>query len=143
MCSSIARRAAAAILFCLWIGSTETSVAWAQATPAQKPAAPTAVPAAPPSAAAPDAAKRRAAPPSAPALSGVVNINTATAEELALLPGVGPAKARAILAYRQAQGPFKKVDDLANVKGIGDGNLARLRPFCTVEGKTTARPTGS
>ncbi|KPN72773.1 helix-hairpin-helix domain-containing protein, partial [Neisseria sp. 74A18] len=48
-----------------------------------------------------------------------VNINTATEEELKALPGIGPSKAAAIVAYRQHNGQFKSVDDLKNVKGIG------------------------
>src|SRR5262245_47739175 len=80
-----------------------------------------------------------AAPAVASATQGVVNINTATAEELELLPGVGPARARAILEYRKAQGEFKQVDDLRQVAGIGDRALEQLRPHCVLTGKTTAR----
>jgi competence protein ComEA len=69
-----------------------------------------------------------------------VNINTASAEQLALLPGIGPVKAGAILEYRKAHGPFLFVDDLARVPGIGPASLERLRPLCRTEGKTTARP---
>ena len=59
---------------------------------------------------------------------GVVNVNTASAEELSLLPGVGPARARAIVELRQQRGGFKRVEDLLEVKGIGDASLAKLRP---------------
>ena len=71
------------------------------------------------------------------ALSGVVNVNTASAEELSMLPGVGPARARAIVELRQQRGGFKRVEDLLEVKGIGDASLAKLRPFIALEGKTT------
>jgi competence protein ComEA len=71
------------------------------------------------------------------AASGVVNVNTASAEELSLLPGVGPARARAIVELRQQRGGFKRVEDLLDVKGIGDASLAKLRPFIALEGKTT------
>ncbi|UOO76238.1 helix-hairpin-helix domain-containing protein [Neisseria sp. Dent CA1/247] len=63
-----------------------------------------------------------------------VNINTATAEELKALPGIGPSKAAAIVEYRQHNGQFKSVDDLKNVKGIGEGILAKLRDEATVSG---------
>ena len=71
------------------------------------------------------------------ALSGVVNVNTASAEELSLLPGVGPARARSIVELREKRGGFKRVEDLLEVKGIGEAGLAKLRPFVALEGKTT------
>jgi competence protein ComEA len=72
-------------------------------------------------------------------LSGVVNINTASAEELQLLPGVGKARASAILALRQERGGFKTVDELGMVKGIGAPMVERLRPHLSLKGSTTAR----
>ena len=50
-----------------------------------------------------------------------VNINTATAQELQTLNGIGPAKATAIVEYRNTNGPFKSPEDIKNVRGIGDG----------------------
>ena len=76
-------------------------------------------------------------------LSGVVNVNVAGSEQLLLLPGVGPAKAQAILEYRKAKGPFKKVEDLLGVSGIGARALERMRPYVVLEGKTTAQPKES
>ncbi len=73
-------------------------------------------------------------------LEGVVNINTASAEQLEMLPGVGEVRARAILAERKGRGGFKSIDDLRAVKGVGDSLLERMRPYVTVTGKTTARP---
>lgn len=73
------------------------------------------------------------------ALAGVVNINTASAEELALLPGIGASRAAAVIAEREARGGFESVDDLLDVKGIGEASLARLRPHVAVKGETTAR----
>jgi len=73
-------------------------------------------------------------------ISGVVNVNAATAEELSLLPGVGPAKAQAIIRYRTEHGAFKRVEDLSQVKGIGDKQLEKIRPHVALEGKTTAQP---
>lgn len=66
----------------------------------------------------------------------IINLNTASAEELQLLPGVGEARARAILEAREAQGGFQRVDDLLAVKGIGPGNLERIRPHASTEGPT-------
>jgi competence protein ComEA len=80
----------------------------------------------------------------APALAakeveGVVNINTASPDELQLLPGIGPAKVQSILAYRQAH-PFRTVDELVRIKGIGRKMVKRLRVHLVVTGETTARP---
>ena len=71
-------------------------------------------------------------------LSGVININTATAEELQLLPGVGEARAKAVIELRKRNGGFKSVNELTQVKGIGETALERLRPYVRTEGKTTA-----
>ena len=68
---------------------------------------------------------------------GVINLNTATEDELVLLPGVGPSKAGAILAWRTKHGTFKKVDDLTRVKGFGRKTLTRLRQNLAVSGATT------
>lgn len=75
----------------------------------------------------------------APSLQGVLNLNTASQEELALLPGVGESRARAILTLRKQRGGFQKVDELVEVKGIGEAALAKLRPFVKTAGKTTLR----
>lgn len=72
-------------------------------------------------------------------LSGVVNVNTATAEQLTLLPGIGEARAREIVAARQARGGFKRVEDLLAIKGIGEASLAKLRPYVSLQGDTTLR----
>ncbi|MFQ5418049.1 MAG: ComEA family DNA-binding protein [Myxococcota bacterium] len=72
-------------------------------------------------------------------LTGVVNINTATLEQLQMLPGIGESRARAVVAIRKKTGGFKSVDELAQVKGIGPVALERLRPFVRMQGKTTAR----
>jgi comEA protein len=86
------------------------------------------------------AANEPAGRPGGAGIVGVVNVNSATAEELALLPGVGPAKAQAILEYRKEHGAFKRVEDLSEVKGIGDKALEKLRPHIALDGKTTAQP---
>jgi competence protein ComEA len=56
-----------------------------------------------------------------------VNINTASKDELTALNGIGPVKAAAIITYREENGPFKSVDDLKKVYGIGEKLVARLR----------------
>ncbi len=74
------------------------------------------------------------------AVEGAVNLNTAPPEILALLPGVGPAKAESILAYRKRH-PFRTVDELVRIKGIGRKMVRRLRAHLAVGGPTTATPT--
>jgi competence protein ComEA len=62
----------------------------------------------------------------------LVNLNTATLDQLESLPGIGPALAQRILDYREQHGPFRKVEDLLNVSGIGEKRLADLRSNVTV-----------
>jgi len=69
--------------------------------------------------------------------SGVVNINSADASQLTLLPRVGPKVAERIVAYRKDNGPFRKTSDLMQVKGIGAKTYELLAPHVTVDGKTT------
>ena len=71
-----------------------------------------------------------AASPSVPA--GPVDLNRATAAELDLLPGIGPATAQAIVDHREANGPFASVDDLEAVRGIGPAKLEAIRPLVAV-----------
>lgn len=74
-----------------------------------------------------------AAPPAeAPAEAGKININTATAAELERLPKIGPSIAQRIIAYRDANGPFARVEDLQKVKGIGPATFAALKDYVTV-----------
>jgi competence protein ComEA len=76
-----------------------------------------------------------AAPSGAPAAAaspGLVNLNTATAEDLDALPGVGPVLAERIVAWRDAHGPFASVDQLREVSGIGERKFADLRDRVTV-----------
>lgn len=62
-----------------------------------------------------------------------LNVNTATAEQLDALPGIGPVIAQAIIDYREANGPFLTVESLLNVKGIGKATLAKFRDLITVQ----------
>ena len=65
---------------------------------------------------------------------GAVNINTASKDELDKLKGIGPVKAQAIIDYRTKHGPFKTIDDLEKVPGIGPGTMKDIRADITVTG---------
>jgi competence protein ComEA len=71
-----------------------------------------------------------------------ININTATKDELVALPGIGPAKAQAIVDYRKAHGPFKTVEELKDVKGIGAKRFEKLKPDLAVTGPTSTKTVG-
>jgi competence protein ComEA len=75
-------------------------------------------------------ASRPAAPP-------MVNINTALAAQLEALPGVGPATAARIIEYREKNGPFKKLEELMNVRGMGEKTFLKLRPQLTLTAPKT------
>ena len=73
-----------------------------------------------------------AAPGASPArAAGPISVNTATADELEALPGIGPVTANAIVSHRRETGPFGRVEDLLNVPGVGSATLERLRPLVT------------
>ncbi|HEX9101876.1 MAG TPA: helix-hairpin-helix domain-containing protein [Polyangia bacterium] len=80
------------------------------------------------------------APPFAAAVpkssDGVVNVNDAREDELTHLPGIGPAKAHAIAEHRHGH-PFRRIDELTKVKGIGRKTFGHLRPYITTVGPTT------
>jgi competence protein ComEA len=76
-------------------------------------------------------------PPAAPssassATGGPVDLNRASAADLEALPGIGPALAQAIIDHREQHGPFRSVDDLADVRGIGPAKMEQLRPLVKV-----------
>ena len=71
----------------------------------------------------------------APTASAPLNINTATPAQLETLPGLGRAVAERIVEYRDKNGNFKKVEDLMNVKGIGEKSFLKLKPLITVTQK--------
>lgn len=86
-----------------------------------------------------------AASPSACAkapLVGQLNINEATAEQWALLPGIGPTTAGKILEYRQRR-VFSRLSQLMRVKGIGKKTFAKIRPFLILDGETTLGAGGA
>jgi competence ComEA-like helix-hairpin-helix protein len=70
-------------------------------------------------------------------LTGKVNLNTATEEQLRLLPSVGPAKAERIVTWRKKNGGFKRIADLRRVKGFGYKTFKRLEPYLDIKGETT------
>ena len=70
--------------------------------------------------------------PAANDKAGVVNINTASATEFEALPGIGPKMAQRIVEYREKNGAFKKIEDLMNVKGIGEKNFLKLKSQLTI-----------
>ena len=72
------------------------------------------------------------APEKASTQSGLININSAGLSELMTLTGIGEVKATAIIEYRKTNGAFKNIDELLNVKGIGEKTLAKIRGKITV-----------
>jgi competence protein ComEA len=74
----------------------------------------------------------RGATPQAPASGEKVNINTAGVDELVALPGIGRAYAERIVEYRQKNGPFKRVEDILNVRGIGEKTFERIKEKLTL-----------
>ena len=70
-------------------------------------------------------------------LTGKLNLNTATEDQLMLLPTVGPAKAERIVTWRKKNGGFKRTADLRHVKGFGYKTFKRLEPFLDIKGDTT------
>jgi comEA protein len=85
---------------------------------------------------APAASKARAT------ASAPVNLNSATAAQLQTLPGIGASAAQRILDYRQKNGSFKKIEELMNVKGIGEKSFLKLKPLITVSGDKGDRSSG-
>ena len=119
--------AAVFLAFCLgfgvarWTQHTDgVTVRTARTVPAQTESALPSVPAA-------------SAPTEGPTEPGPLDLNHATAQELTTLPGIGEVLAQRIVDYREAHGPFRSVDELIAVEGIGEGKLEKLRELVTVE----------
>ena len=68
-----------------------------------------------------------------------LNLNTATIAQLQALPGVGAATAKLIVDHRQKNGGFKKIEELMNIKGIGEKSFLKLKPMVTVAPEKTER----
>jgi competence protein ComEA len=75
------------------------------------------------------------------AVTGKLNLNTATEDQLMMLPTVGPAKAERIVTWRRKNGGFKRTADLRRVKGFGYKTFKRLEPLLDIRGDTTLAPS--
>src|SRR5688500_10159350 len=82
----------------------------------------------------PLAAQRAAKPPVATAVvaNEVVNLNSATAAQIASLPGIGPKTADLVVQYRVKNGPFKKIEEIMNVRGVGEKSFLKIKDRLTV-----------
>lgn len=109
-----------------------TGIADASSLAAAPAGAPAETPALAPTEAAPNA--RQSSPPEPEKLGAgmTIDVNTATAEQLQLLPGIGPSRAAAIIENRRAMGPFRTVEDLARIRGIGPATVEGVRPYVTL-----------
>ena len=129
--SNLARRLsliAAALALVATMGGTWTTPA-ASAAPATTRAAPTST------AFADDDPPRK--PVKKSALAGKLNLNTATPDQLMMLPSVGPSKAERIVVWRKKNGGFKRIADLRRVKGFGYKTFKKLEPYLDIKGETT------
>jgi competence protein ComEA len=75
---------------------------------------------------------KKSSTPAKPAKKKKININIAHQDSLTRLKGIGPEKARAIIDYRRKNGPFKKIEDIMQVKGIGEETFKNIKPFIKV-----------
>ena len=79
-----------------------------------------------------EAAQTPPTPPRPTPAANLVNLNTATVAQLELLPGIGAKTAQRIIEHRQKNGSFKKIEELMNVRGIGEKSFLKLKPIITV-----------
>ena len=92
--------------------------------------------------AAPRIASAQQEQPPAAAPKTTINLNTATIDQLTTLPGIGQKTAERILEYRTKNGGFKKIEELMNVKGIGEKNFLKLKPLVSAPPKTDNKSSG-
>ena len=92
----------------------------------------TAIGLAQPAAALPQAAKTAGAARAKATAANPINLNSASVAQLQTLPGIGASTAQRIVEYRQKNGSFKKIEELMNVKGIGEKSFLKLKPLITV-----------
>jgi competence protein ComEA len=78
--------------------------------------------------------------PAAPTAGAPLDLNTATAAQLEQLPGIGSRTAQLIVEHRQKNGGFKKVEELMNIKGIGEKSFLKIKPMVTVTADKAGRP---
>lgn len=118
---------------------------WSRSAAAAPPSAPITRPSSSPPSSSASSSARPAADPDEPAakksnrkqIAGKLNPNTASEEQLQLLPTVGPAKAERIVAWRAKNGGFKRIADLRRVKGFGYKTFKKLEPYLDIKGDTT------
>jgi competence protein ComEA len=82
----------------------------------------------------PLSAQRAATPPAAASMPSpaIVNLNSATAAQIATLPGIGPKTAELVVQYRQKNGNFKKIEEIMNVRGVGEKSFLKIKDRLTV-----------
>ena len=114
-------------------GTTTRALAAPVTTPAPPPSPPGSAPSKPSTAPAPDEPIRLVRKE----VTGKLNLNTATEEQLMMLPTVGPSKADRIVAWRKKNGGFKRTADLRRVKGFGYRTYKKLEPFLDIKGEST------
>jgi competence protein ComEA len=88
------------------------------------------------------AAKTASSPRVRATASAPVNLNAASIAQLQTLPGVGASTAQRILDYRQKNGAFKKIEELMNVKGVGEKSFLKLKPLITIGADKSAAADG-
>jgi competence protein ComEA len=134
------RKVAAIVALCVLVATATAT--WLTPAPAAADKATRAAPTAPAAAADEEPADPKPAKPAKKskakqALSGKLNLNTATPEQLMMLPGVGPSKAERVVAWRKKNGNFKRVADLRKVKGFGYKTVKKLEGWLDVKGAST------